>query len=103
LRQKGIGVLAAAFLVRRWDSKKRTLKRNVTGAGGQNLLGTFEFDSAPVSDRAVYEGTGYRPGLDIVSAKYRVAASAMSAVSSDIEKYLKRKNLQSAKTVFAKG
>ena len=90
-RQRGIGVLGASFLVRRWDSKRRKLIVNTTGRKGRTMLAEFAFDAHPISDSCEYTATGYRPGLDVVSGRYHIASMAMSEVSADMEKYIKRK------------
>lgn len=100
LRQKGIGVLGAAFLVRRWNAKKSRLRRNTTGAGGNAMLAEFAFDSSPLSDTAQYVATGYYPGIDIVSGRYAITRGAIAKVSADMEKYIKRKQEEALSKAF---
>lgn len=101
LRQLGIGVLAASFLVRRWNRKATKLIRNVTGARN-SLLAEFSFDAGPLSDTATWQANGFVPGLDKVSGRYRISATAMAAVSADIEKYLARKQEQAMRSTLSK-
>lgn len=99
LRQKGIGVLGASFLIKRWSKKKDKLIRNRTGAGGRKLA-DFIFNSSPISNECQFTIMGYTPALKKISDRYRIVSGALSVVSADMEKYLKRKEEETMHKVF---